>query len=324
MEFRLTFNIPPLLPPIRYEEKLLSVGSCFAENIGAYLAKYKFQILQNPHGILYNPLSIVHALHTYLDGKLYREEELFFYNDIWQSWDHHGRFAHMDRKTCLEMINTSQLAAIKRIKEADWLLITLGSSFVYNLKENGRLVGNCHKVPQQQFDKRLLTVEEVISSLDNCIHQLFTQNRKVKIIFSVSPVRYTRYGVVENKLSKAILILAVHQLVNKFDRLYYFPAYELVIDDLRDYRFYKADLLHPNEMAIQYVWEKFVAAAIDEPSRHILEDIESILQARAHRAMNPSSEKHRQFLRVYAQKTKFLQDACPFLDLQEELAYFQS
>lgn len=322
MNFHLTFSINPLSPSIRYSDKLLLMGSCFAEEMGAQLHQHKFGAVQNPHGILYNPLSITQALQRYLDGKVYTEQDLFMHDDLWHSWDHHSRFSAATPAQALEKINAAQQEGIRMMEEADWVVITLGTAFSYQLKENGKLAGNCHKVPGNMFYKRMLTAEEIITSMDNAMHRLFFRNRKVRILFTVSPVRYTRDGVVENNLSKAILLQAVHHMVNKFDRLYYFPAYELVIDDLRDYRFYKEDLVHPNAVAIQYVWEHFTKYALAPAELSLLHAVQELQQAMAHRPFNAETPQHRQFLARYAEKTRALQSAHPFIDLSAEAAYF--
>ncbi|WP_295119339.1 GSCFA domain-containing protein [uncultured Chitinophaga sp.] len=322
MDFHLSFPIPPLPQPVQYDHNILMAGSCFAEEIGGLMAENRFKVLLNPHGILFNPVSIVKTLHTYLDAKVYTPHDLFQQNGAWHSYDHHSRFSGVNQQEVLQNINNSQTAATKQLLEADWLIITLGSAFGYTLKENGRLVSNCHKVPQQQFNKKLFSAEEIITAIDNVMHRLFFANRKVKIMFTVSPVRYVRDGVVENNLSKAILLQAVHHLVNKFDRLYYFPAYELVIDDLRDYRFYKQDMVHPNEQAVQYVWEKFATACLHPQAQELLKAVQEIGRARRHRPFIENSEQHRQFLAGYAQKVRGLMEQHPYLDLQEELQYF--
>lgn len=324
MEFHLNFPVTPLAPPLQYDHKLLMAGSCFAEEIGGLLEANKFDVLLNPHGILFNPISIVKTIHSYLDGQVYTPGDLFFHNDTWHSWDHHSRFSGVSQEQVLADINASQAAAGKQLQEADWLIITLGSAFGYTLQENGKVVSNCHKVPAQQFNKKLFGAEEIITALDNMMHRLFFANRKVKILFTVSPVRYVRDGVVENNLSKAILLQAVHHLVNKFDRLYYFPAYELVIDDLRDYRFFKEDMVHPNEQAIKYVWEKFTAACLHPQSQELLKTVEEIGRARRHRPFREGTEQHRQFLANYAQKVRSVMVQHPYLDLQEELRYFDT
>lgn len=314
MQFHLSFPVDKLEPGISYNDKLLLMGSCFAEEIGEKLQEHRFNTLINPHGILFNPLSITKALTTYLDGKLYTKDDLFQHNDTWHSWDHHSRFSGTTPEAALEQINTAQQAAINAIEQADWLVLTLGSAHAYVLKEGSRLVGNCHKVPGASFYKRMLTVEEIVTALDNVMHRLFFRNRKINILFTVSPVRYVRDGVVENNLSKAILLQAVHHMVNKFARLWYFPAYELVIDDLRDYRFYKDDLVHPNAAAVNYVWEHVVNAAISSGSHPLLHTIAAVNHAAQHRPFNPQSSQHQQFLRTYADKVKQLMQAHPHLD----------
>lgn len=324
MNFRLTFPVAPLEPAIQYSDKLLLSGSCFAEEIGALLQQHKFNTLMNPNGILFNPLSIAQSMQSYLDGKRYGKEDLFLHEDLWHSWDHHSRFSSPSPEEALHAINQSQTAAGQRLKEADWLIITLGSAFVYQLKENNRIVANCHKVPDAAFYKRLLTADEIIAALDNMMHRLFFSNRKVNILFTVSPVRYIRDGVMENNLGKAVLLQAVHHLVNKFDRLFYFPAYELVIDDLRDYRFYKEDLVHPNALAIRYVWDHFTAACLHPEGQVLLAQVKDLLRARQHRPFNPRTPQHRQFLAAYLKKGQALAAAHPFLDLREELRYFEA
>ncbi len=299
------------------------IGSCFAEEIGERLQQYHFDALVNPHGILYNPISITQALHTYLDGKQYTADDLFSNGDLWHSWDHHSRFSGIEPEQVLAGINTQQEQAAKRLEEADWLIITLGSAYIYSLAEGNKVVGNCHKVPASRFHKKLLSPPDAISALDNLMHRLFFRNRKVKIMFTISPVRYARDGVVENNLSKAVLIQTVHHLVNKFDRLFYFPAYELVIDDLRDYRFYKEDLVHPNELAVNYVWDHFTANCVSEDGRRLLPLVAEINRARQHRPFNPLSNQHQQFLQTYAKKTKQLMEQYPFLQLEDDLAYFE-
>ncbi|SIN92870.1 GSCFA domain-containing protein [Chitinophaga niabensis] len=323
MNFRLTFPVAPIEPSLQYTDKLLLTGSCFAEEIGARLQQNKFNVNINPNGILFNPLSIAQSMQSYLDGKEYTANDLFLHEDLWHSWDHHSRFSGDAVQKVLKHINDSQAAAAKRLKEADWLIITLGSAHAYALKENNRIVANCHKVPEQAFYKRLLTANEIIAALDNMMHRLFFQNRKVNILFTVSPVRYVRDGVVENNLSKAILLQAVHHLVNKFNRLFYFPAYELVIDDLRDYRFYKEDLVHPNELAVNYVWDNFASNCISPEGQKILQQVMEITRARHHRPFNPQTPQHQQFLQAYAKKTKALAAAYPFLEMGEELGYFE-
>lgn len=322
MEFRLALEVKKSAALINYKDKIMLCGSCFTENIGTKLDYHKFKTLQNPNGILFNPVSIARSVTSYIENKQYKQDELFYFNDIWQSWEHHSRFSNVDQLVSLEMINASQKAAHAFLKNADWLMLTLGSAFVYEL-EDKTVVANCHKVPTDKFNKRLLAVEEILSVLDNLIHRLFIFNPNLKIIFTISPVRHLRDGFVENNRSKAALIQAVHHLVDKFDKLFYFPAYELVIDDLRDYRFYAEDMVHPNYAATNYVWDKFKDAMMDEETITLLEKINDIQRARNHKPFNPSSAQHKKFLESYRQKTVQLQQQYPLLNLSEEIKFFE-
>jgi hypothetical protein len=322
MQFFTTINIKPLEPPITYRDKILLIGSCFTEHIGNFLADVKFNVLQNPNGILFDPISVSSSLISYMQNKQYKEEELFYLNETWNSWQHHSRFSSLDKEDCLKNINQSQNTAYTFLKEADWLIITLGSAFTYKLTENLQAVANCHKAPAQTFTKHLNTIEEIITAFDAAIHQLFHFNSSLKIIFTISPVRHLRDGVVDNNRSKARLIETVHHLVNKFDKLYYFPAYELVIDVLRDYRFYDVDLAHPNYAATQFVLENFSANCFNDATRQLMEEIKKLMIAKKHKPFNPQSQLHKKFLEQQLIKTKRLQTEHPYLNLKEEAEYF--
>ncbi|MBX9783137.1 MAG: GSCFA domain-containing protein [Chitinophagaceae bacterium] len=323
MNFLANIDIKPLPHSISYNDKIMLVGSCFTEHIGNNLHDLKFNVLQNPNGILFEPASVCKSFVSYINHKQYKAEELTKFNELWQSWDHHSRFSNPDKEKALNGINESQTAAHEFIKEAEWLIITLGSSFVYRLKKSNSFVANCHKAPAQWFEKYLIPIDEQIQLLDNTIHQLFYNNPKLKIIFTISPVRHLRDGVVDNNRSKARLIETVHHLVNKFDRLFYFPAYELVIDVLRDYRFYDIDLAHPNYAATQFVMEKFSTFAFDETTMELMKEIRQLVTARNHKAFHPGSNQHQQFLKQHFQKTQALAGAYPKLDFRAELEYFK-
>jgi len=330
MQFFTPINIKPLKPSITYKDNILLVGSCFTEHIGNYLMKVKFNAHQNPNGILFNPISICNSLVSYIHNKQYYENDLFFLNEAWHSWQHHSRFSNTDLQEGLRIINESQNTAHRFLQRAEWIIITLGSSFVYklstevplSLKRGVETVANCHKAPAQTFIKHLCTIDEIVSALDNTIHQLFHFNPHLKIIFTISPVRHLRDGIVENNQSKARLIEAVHQLVNKFDNLYYFPAYELVIDILRDYRFYDIDLAHPNYAATQFVLEKFTENCFDESTQELMKEIRKIVIAKNHTPFNPRSQQHKKFLQTHLEKTKALKQQYPWIDLREEMEYF--
>jgi hypothetical protein len=324
MQLMTSINIKPLAPAINYRNKILLIGSCFTEHIGNYLSEVKLNVLQNPNGILFDPISVCNSLISYIQDKQYSDDELFPLNEGWHSWQHHSRFSKPNKDESLQLINESQKAAHKFLKETDWLIITLGSSFVYKLAENEMPVANCHKASPQTFHKHLSTIEETVTKFDDTIHQLFQFNQHLKVIFTISPVRHLRDGVVDNNRSKARLIEAVHHLVKKFDRLYYFPAYELVIDVLRDYRFYDIDLAHPNYAATQFVLEKFFENCLDDEAQQLSEEIRKLVIARNHKPFNDQSNQHKQFLITQLQKTKQLQDKYPFLDFTRELNFFSS
>ncbi len=331
MDLMLNIDLKKLPVPITYKNRIVLVGSCFTEHIGNALEELKFSVLQNPNGILFDPASVCYSLISYIQNKKYSEADLFQLNEVWHSWQHHSRFSNTNVQEAVQIINESQSNAHLFLKEADWIIITLGSAFSYRLTDLspqpppdkwGSGVANCHRAPAQWFNKHLLTIDEIISMLDNCFHQLMQFNPKLNILFTVSPVRHIRDGVVENNRSKSRLIEAVHAMVNKFDRLHYFPAYELVIDVLRDYRFYDIDLVHPNYMATEFVLEKFSQTCIDEETQRLMEEIKKIVIARKHRAFQPETKTHQQFLISYLEKTKVLQEKYPFLNLEEELVYF--
>jgi len=331
MEFQLPISLPPLPVPIRYGDKLLLTGSCFTEHIGNALGEWKFDVLQNPNGILFDPASVASGLVSYIEPKEYGEPDVFYLNEVWQSWQHHGVFSKVDRTVCLAGINASQQRAHAFLKRADWLIITLGSAFSYRLTQSaegsgwggvGVAVANCHRAPAQGFRKHLMTIEEIHAEFDSCLYRLFDFNPGLKVLFTISPVRHIRDGVVDNNRSKARLIEAVHHLVNKWDRMWYFPAYELVIDVLRDYRFYDVDMVHPNYPATQFVLEKFVQQCLDTDARELLEEVKKIVIARKHKPFQPATQAHRRFLEEHYRRALALAERYPFLNLTEEMNYF--
>jgi len=330
MKFRYEFDIKKLPEPVTHQHTLLLIGSCFTENIAEKLKKYKFSIRENPNGILFNPVSVAEAITGYIENTRLDAEDLFYLNEGWHSWKHHSRYSGLTVEEALSKINASTQAAHRFLQGADYVMITLGSAWIYVLTEKavnaraGAVAANNHKAPADWFYRRLMTVDEVLKSLDNLIHRLFLFNSKLKIIFTISPVRHLREGVIENNRSKAVLIQAVHHLVDKFEKLYYFPAYELVIDDLRDYRFFAEDLVHPNYVATQYVWEKFVKACMSESTKKLMEQIHSVNLAFQHKPFNPGSAQHLAFLRSFCEKTRSLQEQYPYLKFDDELSYFAS
>ena len=330
MQFQLSIQINSPERRINYRDKILLTGSCFTEHIGNSLSELKFSVLQNPNGILFDPRSVCRSLLSYTENKQYKKDDLFYLNEVWNSWEHHSRFSNINAGECLKAINESQQQAHDFLKITDWLIITLGSSFSYRLSDGAAIaskqphdgVANCHRAPSQWFNKHLLSIDEIVSLLDTACQRLKQFNSHVKIIFTISPVRHIRDGVIENNRSKARLLEAVHHMVNRFPGLYYFPAYELVIDVLRDYRFYDIDMVHPNYAATEFVMEKFRENFIDEGSQQVMEDIKKIVIARKHKAFQPETNAHKVFLKTHLEKTKELQAKYPFLDLTNEVNYF--
>jgi lysophospholipase L1-like esterase len=328
MKFRLDLQVKKFNPAISHTQKILLIGSCFTENIGQKLEQYKFRVLQNPNGILFNPVSVTEAISTYVDNIRISVNSLFQYREGWHSWKHHSRFSDITPEIAVENINRSTANAHKFLKETDWLMITLGSGWIYVLTadapsaKEGDIAANNHKGPSEWFHRRLMTEPEVLEKLKNMMQKLKSANHDLQVIFTISPVRHIREGVIENNRSKAVLIQAVHELVNEYDNAHYFPAYELVIDDLRDYRFYAEDLVHPNYFATQYVWEKFTDACFDDPTKQLITELHDINLAFRHKPFNPGSAEHKKFLHTYLQKTKMLQEKFSYLDFSKELEYF--
>jgi hypothetical protein len=348
MDWMLDIDLKKMARPVTYRDKVLLMGSCFTEHIGDALEELKFSVLQNPNGILFDPVSVCKSLISYIQNKRYTEADLFQLNEVWHSWDHHSRFSNIHAGEAIRVINTSQQKAHEFLKQADFIIITLGSSFFYRLtklaessktpssefpippkgREKGRnevrgeTVSNCHRAPAQWFTKHLLEISETVSMLDDCIQQLLQFNPRLNFIFTVSPVRHIRDGVVENNRSKARLLESVHHIVDKYGQAHYFPAYELMIDVLRDYRFYDIDMVHPNYPATEFVLEKFAESCIDSTSQQLMQEVKDILIARKHKAFQPETKAHQQFLMTYFEKTKTLQKKYPYLDLKKELVYF--
>jgi hypothetical protein len=322
MDFRRELIVRSFTEKISIKDPIMLVGSCFSDNLGEKLRHNRFNVMINPSGIMFNPVSITRSITSYITGHPYDRSMIFKTQEWWTSWDHHTRFSHADPDALLEMMNNSLKEAHDFLKETKWLIITLGSAWVYQL-DNGDVVANCHKVPTDKFRKKLLAVEDVLSSLDNLIHRLFIYNPGIKIMFTISPVRHLRDGFVENNRSKAVLIQAVHHLVDKFSNLFYFPSYELVIDDLRDYRFYAEDMVHPNYQATEYVWQKFVDACMDGGTLNVMKEVNLINAARAHKPFQPQSEAHRKFRKKQFDTLLRLEQEYPYINWRDDIEHFR-
>ena len=305
---------------ITYPSKHFLIGSCFSEHMGAKLKRAKFTTKLNPFGILYHPLAISRLISRLMEAKPYTENDLVFEDERYISFDHHGYFNHPDKKYALDSINNEFSEGIKSIKTADYCYITWGSSYGYHLvDEEDKIVSNCHKIPSNRFKKVRSTVAEIIEQYERLISELLRFNPKVKIILSVSPVKHLREGLIENNLSKAVLLLAANQLSSANSSVYYFPSFELLQDDLRDYRFYAKDMAHPNEIAIDYIWNYFQSNLWDEKTRLLYTKISAIVQSLQHRPFHPENEAYQIFKKQCINKIALLEKEYPFLDFKEEV-----
>jgi hypothetical protein len=297
------------------------IGSCFAEHIGCKLETYKFTIDLNPFGILFNPASIAQGVDILSDSFFFKEEDLFFFNGEWVSFFHHGKFSHPDKRKCLEEINSKLMYSRDFLQKTNFLILTLGTTSIYIYK--GNVVANCHKLPQKEFEQTNLEVREIVSTLENSIGKIKQINPNIQIIFTVSPVRYIKNNMIENTLAKAKLIVAVHELTKKIENTHYFPAFEIMMDDLRDYRFYNNDMIHPSPTAIDYIWEIFSETFFDKLTRQVNEEINEILLAANHRIKNPSSPESIKFKETQTKKIKQIQTLYPHILFTEEFSYFK-
>ncbi|NOR28511.1 MAG: GSCFA domain-containing protein [Lutibacter sp.] len=308
MNFRTNIQLQKERNQIDYTSKLMLIGSCFSENIYKKLNYFKFNAVSNPFGILFNPIAIENLITKAINEEIYSEKDIFQLNERWHCFDAHSDLSSSDKNELLQNLNETILATNKQLKEATHIIITLGSSWVYRFIETGVIAGNCHKVPQKKFLKELLLVKEIIASLENMCVLIKDVNPLINIVFTVSPVRHLKDGFVENSQSKAHLLAAIHQITDKRNKLYYFPSYEIMQDDLREYRFYNSDMIHPNETAINYIWEQFQYVWIDEKIVTIQKEVDTIQRGLAHKPFNSNSEQHKKFIADLEKKRKDLQN----------------
>lgn len=297
MQFRTKISILDSENPIGYNSKIVSLGSCFAVNMAEKLDYFKFQNTCNPFGILFHPLAIEKLVGFAVSGKQFTEEDVFFHNERWHSFDLHSDWSNSNQEELIANLNAVVQSTRQQIRGATHIIITYGTSWVYRNIATNQIVANCHKVPQKQFGKEILSVETIKNSIENTITLIEKVNPEANIIFTVSPVRHLKDGFVENQVSKSNLITAIYQTINdKPQTINYFPSYEIMMDELRDYRFYAEDMIHPNQVAIDYIWERFSETSISEESHSIMKEVEIIQKGLQHRPFNPNSESHQQFL----------------------------
>jgi lysophospholipase L1-like esterase len=298
MDFKTTIPILESERKIGYESKILSLGSCFAENMGQILTFYQFQRGMNPFGIIFNPVSIEKLIERVVLQLHFTKDDIFFFNERWHCYEVHSELSHADSEVVLSNLNRILLETQKQLQEATHIIITYGTSWVYRHIETNAVVANCHKVPQKQFSKELLSIDSIQNSIQNTVDWIQKSNPNCNFIFTVSPVRHLKDGFVENQWSKAHLIAAIHdKLKTEYLKLNtdYFPSYEIMMDELRDYRFYADDMMHPSALAIDYIWERFAATQIDANATATMELVQTIRKGLAHRPFNPNSESHQKF-----------------------------
>ena len=323
MQFRTEIFTKKFEADISYDDKSFFIGSCFTDNIGSKLSELKFPTIINPFGFLYNPISVKQSLEFIIDNKKFNESELEFYNEKWFSFFHHSKFSSANKKVTLDLINKNIANSHFFFKQTKFLFITFGTSWVYKLKETDSYVANCHKLPTKIFEHLFLSKEQIVTEYSKLINKLLEFNPKLKIIFTVSPIRHWKNGAENNLLSKANLIVTIHDIIKQFKCASYFPAYEIMMDDLRDYRFYTDDMLHINSQAINYIWDKFKSTYIKKSTLQISNQIKKFIDAKNHIPFNPNSEGHKIFLKNNLDKIEKFNVKYPEIDLNEELEYFK-
>ena len=300
MHFTTPIPISKAVNPIDYNSKMISLGSCFAENMAEKFGYFKFQIATNPFGIIFNPVSIEKLISRVVNQDFFVEKDIFFHNERWHCFEVHSELSHADKDEFLQNLNDMLQVANAKITQSTHIIITYGTSWIYRLKSSNEVVANCHKVSQNQFDKEMLSVETIEKSIKNTIDLIQKINPNCNFIFTISPVRHIKDGFVENQRSKAHLIAAVHQVIGichpERSRGTYFPSYEILMDELRDYRFYAQDMLHPNQIAIDYIWERFCESNFATDCYPVMQEVETIQKGLAHRPFNIDSESHQKFL----------------------------
>jgi len=326
MRFFTEIQIPEFPNQLDYSKSMMLFGSCFSENIGQKLLDLKFDVDMNPFGILYNPESIANSLRILLEKRTFTENDLFQDQGLWNSFYHHGCFSDVDQQAALEKINNRISSSHEFLKKADFLIITFGTAWIYELRKTGQVVSNCHKIPAAEFKRFRLGVSEITNVYRELLEQIWKFNPDLKVIFTVSPIRHWKDGAVENQLSKATLLLAIDQLIKGFGNqsCAYFPSYELMMDELRDYRFYAEDMLHISPVAVDYIFERFSKVMITKESMGVSKKVMKVRKAFEHRPVNPTTDEFKAFVQQNLVQIKQLTSQFPNLDFSQERTYFET
>lgn len=319
MNFRTQVELPVRQTEIRHSDRLMFFGSCFAENIARLMLENKFRCEVNPFGVLYNPLSINRALLQTMEGKRYAENDLFSARGLWHSWMHHGDFSASSPQECLDEINARLAGAAEALASADWLVMTWGTAWVYVHESSGEVVGNCHKMPDKTFRRLRLDTGSIVEECRSVLKKCREFNPKLKVLLTVSPIRHAKDGMHGNQLSKAALLLAADELCRTCPECHYFPSYEIMMDELRDYRFYADDMLHPSRLAVEYVWECFVRCYFSRETQAVMKEWDEIRKGLEHRPFRPDSETYRRFLSQIVLKMMEMKEKLPYLEMQKEM-----
>ncbi|WP_339835989.1 GSCFA domain-containing protein [uncultured Flavobacterium sp.] len=306
MQFTTKITIEKFQNPITYESKIMALGSCFAENMSEKFDYFKFQNTTNPFGIIFNPVSIEKLVNRIVNKIEFTEKDIFFHNDLWHCYEVHSELSNPNKEEFLKELNLLLFQSFNSLIQTTHIIITYGTSWVYRNIESKEIVANCQKVPQKQFSKELLPIETIEKSIQNTIALLQKITPSCNFIFTVSPVRHIKDGFIENQRSKSHLISAIHSNNQQPTTNNYFPSYEIMMDELRDYRFYAEDMLHPNQVAIDYIWECFSENYISDESQQVMVEVDSIQKSLLHRSFNPNSERHQKFLENLQQKINTL------------------
>ncbi len=319
--FRTIVSCPSSSQKASLKDRFLTIGSCFADVVGRHLQHYKIETCPNPFGTLYSPASIHKALRYTLLNQAPPEHTYLQNQDIHLNYDFHSEFSALQKETLQNRLSDCLQTTHQFLKNADRLIITYGTAWVYERIDNNELVANCHKMPAKLFTKSLLTQKKIIESFDPLYQDLKKFNPKIKIILTVSPVRHTKDTLELNNVSKSILRVACHTFKETYPDVEYFPAYEIMMDDLRDYRFYKKDMIHPSEEAEEYIWGKFADTFIDDSTKDFFVTWDGIQSALTHKPFHPSSTSHQHFLKTTLQK---LEELKSIVNVEEEMSQIKS
>lgn len=303
---------------ITYNSKIMMFGSCFSENIGNKLRQLKFDISNNPLGILFNPCSIRDTILRITEHRHLESKDLFHKEGVWNSFCLHSKFARLSEEEYLRNANKQIDEALLFLQSATHIFITLGTAWIYEITGTGNVAANCHKEPPQTFTRKRLSVEACVEALSDTIKNIRAVNPDINITFTVSPIRHWKDGAHGNQISKSTLLLAIEEIQQQDPSIHYFPSYEIMMDELRDYRFYAEDMLHPSEQAIQYIWEKFTGSRITQQTADEMSEVGRIIDAANHRAFNPQSKSYRTFKAKTLEAIIALEKRLPQLNFSEE------